>query len=143
MIDRLVRRSVTLDASVDEVWRLLTDTEELAGWLGEVDGDRITELDGTVRRFVFDDVVEGQRVGFTWWQDDPAARWEQHGLRGHLHRRRDRGRHPGDGGGAGCAGRRQALRVGLVGRTAAGARDDRAVAVAPLDPILVCPSHPR
>src|SRR3954471_5789877 len=70
MIDRLVRRSVTLDASVDEVWRLLTDTDELAGWLGEVDGNRITEVDGTVRHFVFDHVVEGERVGFTWWQDD-------------------------------------------------------------------------
>jgi uncharacterized protein YndB with AHSA1/START domain len=70
MIDRLVRRSVTLDASVDEVWRLLTDAGELAGWLGTVDGDRITEVDGTVRRFVLDDVVDGERVGFTWWGDD-------------------------------------------------------------------------
>jgi uncharacterized protein YndB with AHSA1/START domain len=70
MIDRLVRRSVTLDASVDEVWRLLTDADELAGWLGDVDGDRITEVDGTVRHVVFDEVVEGRRVGFTWWQED-------------------------------------------------------------------------
>jgi uncharacterized protein YndB with AHSA1/START domain len=70
MIDRLVRRSVTLDASVDEVWRLLTDADELAGWLGDVDGDRITEVDGTARHVVFDEVVEGRRVGFTWWQED-------------------------------------------------------------------------
>jgi uncharacterized protein YndB with AHSA1/START domain len=70
MIDRLVRRSVTLDASVDEVWRLLTDADELAGWLGEVHGDRITELDGSVRHFLLDEVVEGERVGFTWWQED-------------------------------------------------------------------------
>ena len=39
MIDRLVRRTVTLDASIDEVWRLLIDADELAGWLGTVDGD--------------------------------------------------------------------------------------------------------
>jgi uncharacterized protein YndB with AHSA1/START domain len=70
MIDRVVRRSVTLDTSVDEAWRLLTDADELAGWLGELDGDRITELDGTVRHVVFDDAVEGGRIGFTWWQDD-------------------------------------------------------------------------
>src|SRR5690242_13128488 len=70
MIDRLVRRSVTLDASADEVWRLLTDADELAGWLGEVDGNRLTELDGSVRYFVLDEVVEGQRVGFTWWGAD-------------------------------------------------------------------------
>jgi uncharacterized protein YndB with AHSA1/START domain len=69
MIDRLVHRTVTLDASLDEVWRLLTDTDEVAGWLGTVDGDTIRELDGTARRFVLDEVVEGERIGFTWWTD--------------------------------------------------------------------------
>jgi uncharacterized protein YndB with AHSA1/START domain len=70
MIDRLVRRTVTLDASPDEVWRLLTDAEELAGWLGTVDGDTLRELDGTARRFVLDEVVDGRRIGFTWWTDE-------------------------------------------------------------------------
>ena len=70
MIDRLVRRTVTLDASPADVWRLLTDADELAGWLGAVDGDTLRELDGTVRRFVVDDVVEGERLAFTWWTDE-------------------------------------------------------------------------
>jgi uncharacterized protein YndB with AHSA1/START domain len=70
MIDRVVRRSVTVDASGDEVWKLLTDADELAGWLGTVDGDVLRELDGTARRFVVDDVVEGERFAFTWWTDD-------------------------------------------------------------------------
>ena len=70
MIDRVVRRSVTLDASSGEVWKLLTDADELAGWLGTVDGDVLRELDGTARRFVVDEVVEGERLAFTWWTDD-------------------------------------------------------------------------
>jgi uncharacterized protein YndB with AHSA1/START domain len=73
MIDRLVRRSVTLDAATDEVWRLLTDADELAGWLGSVDGDILRELDGTVRRFTVDEVVEGSRVALTWWREDDAS----------------------------------------------------------------------
>jgi len=70
MIDRLVRRSVTLDTSIEEAWRLLTDAEELAGWLGTVDGDVLRELDGTLRHVTVDDVVEGERLAFTWWTDD-------------------------------------------------------------------------
>jgi uncharacterized protein YndB with AHSA1/START domain len=70
MIDRLVRRTVTLDTSVEEAWRLLTDADELAGWLGTVDGDVLRELDGTARRFVVDEVVEGRRFAFTWSTDD-------------------------------------------------------------------------
>ena len=73
MIDRLVRRSVTLDTSIEEAWRLLTDAEELAGWLGTVDGDVLRELDGTVRHVTLDDVVEGERLAFTWWTDDGGA----------------------------------------------------------------------
>jgi uncharacterized protein YndB with AHSA1/START domain len=70
MIDRLVRRTVTLDAPPEDVWGLLTDADELASWFGAVEGDRITELDGTVRRFVLDEVVEGERLAFTWWAED-------------------------------------------------------------------------
>ena len=70
MIDRLVRRSVTLDTSIEEAWRLLTDADELAGWLGTVDGDVLRELDGTVRHVTVDDVVEGERLAFTWAQED-------------------------------------------------------------------------
>ena len=73
MIDRLVRRTVTLDASSADVWRLLTDADELAGWLGSVEGDTLQELDGTVRRFVVDDVVEGSRMAMTWWHEDDES----------------------------------------------------------------------
>jgi uncharacterized protein YndB with AHSA1/START domain len=76
MIDRLVRRTVTLDASSDDVWRLLTDADELAGWLGSVEGDTLRELDGTVRRFAVDEVVEGSRLAMTWWREDDDTRSE-------------------------------------------------------------------
>ena len=76
MIDRLVRRTVTLDASSDDVWRLLTDADELAGWLGSVEGDTLREVDGTVRRFAIDEVVEGSRLAMTWWREDDDARSE-------------------------------------------------------------------
>ena len=78
MNDVMVHRSVTLDASPEEAWLLLTDPIEVAAWLGtptEVGGQLgLTEPDGTTRRLVVDEVAPGRRVGFTWWPSaDPDA----------------------------------------------------------------------
>jgi hypothetical protein len=51
--DMQVTREVLLDCSTEDAWELVTDREELAGWLG--------------RSVDFDlDVVEGERVRFVW-----------------------------------------------------------------------------
>jgi len=51
-----VTREITLDAGLDEVWRLLTDPDELAAWVGDevrtadvrvAPGDRATTLTWT------------------------------------------------------------------------------------------------
>jgi len=75
-----VTRSVTLDASVDEVWRLLTDDAELSRWFGSaasldaVPGGVGRFVDGTtVRRAVVSRVEPGRRVGFTWWDERHPA----------------------------------------------------------------------
>jgi len=75
-----VTRSVTLDASVDEVWRLLTDDAELSLWFGSaasldaVPGGGGRFVDGTtVRRAVVQRVEPGRRVGFTWWDERHPA----------------------------------------------------------------------
>lgn len=82
MIDTTIRRTVDLDASADELWRLVSDPAELATWLGAdvelalVPGatGRVTDLDGSVRRVVVDTCTDGtgverRQVGFTWWRD--------------------------------------------------------------------------
>lgn len=57
-----VTREVVLDCSTTEAWELLTDTEELAGWLGrDVDFDLVA--------------VPGERVSFEWCDAGrPASR---------------------------------------------------------------------
>lgn len=71
-----VTRTVTLDASADEVWRLLTDDAELSRWFGStasldaVPGGVGRFSDGsTVRRAVVQRVDPGRCVGFTWWDE--------------------------------------------------------------------------
>jgi len=74
-----VRRRVVLEATPAEVWRALTDPDELAAWWGAE-----TELDATPGgegRFVEDDqpvrlarVVEvrpERRLVLDWWPEDP------------------------------------------------------------------------
>ncbi|MDQ6698385.1 MAG: SRPBCC domain-containing protein [Actinomycetota bacterium] len=75
-----VTRTVILDASADEVWRLLTDDAELSRWFGSaasldaVPGGVGTFVDGSiVRRAVVQRVDPGRRVGFTWWDERHPA----------------------------------------------------------------------
>ena len=63
------------------LWSALSDADQLAAWLGdELELDvrpggcgRIVE-DGEVRRVVVDDVVDGERLSFTWWAEQPDHR---------------------------------------------------------------------
>jgi uncharacterized protein YndB with AHSA1/START domain len=73
-------REVTLDAPADEVWRLLTDEDELAGWLADsatVDlrpGGAAEFVDaGEVRRARIDEVDEGRRLRLVWWPETDTA----------------------------------------------------------------------
>src|SRR5204862_3484545 len=70
-----VTRDVVLPVSADEAWRLLTDPDELATWLGTpVDLDMapggaatLVEFDGTVRHAVIESVDAERHLGFVWW----------------------------------------------------------------------------
>lgn len=78
-----VERHVTLPASADEVWELLTRPEELRTWLGdEVVLDptpgspgRVVERDRPGRALVVEEVEAGQRLAWRWWVDgeDPST----------------------------------------------------------------------
>src|SRR5262245_13853590 len=82
-MDPVVERSVDLDASPDDVWRALTEPDELATWFGpEADLDarpggrgRFVDDDGCVRWAVVDQVRPGERLEMRWWPegDDPGA----------------------------------------------------------------------
>jgi uncharacterized protein YndB with AHSA1/START domain len=73
-----VERDVVLDTDCEEAWRLLTDPDELAEWLGTPitldlrpgGAAAYLESDGTVRHAVVEQVLEGERLSFVWW--DPA-----------------------------------------------------------------------
>ena len=70
-----VRRVVDLDCDAADLWRLVTDEQELARWFGqEVSLDprpsgrgRVVEDDGTVRGLLVREVVDGERLTFSWW----------------------------------------------------------------------------
>lgn len=69
-----VTESVVVDAELDELWRTLTDGEELGRWLGaEVDlalvpGARghVVDDDGTRRIVEVDEVVAGRSLRWRW-----------------------------------------------------------------------------
>jgi hypothetical protein len=79
--DRDVHRRIVLEAAPDEVWRLLTDPDELAAWWGA--GTTIEVAPGGDARFREEGepdrqgrVVEakpGRRLVFDWWPEDPEV----------------------------------------------------------------------
>jgi|SRR5215207_6104920 len=82
-MDPVVERRVDLEATPDDVWRALTESEELASWFGpeaELDAQpgghgRFVDDDGCVRRAVVDQVRTGERLVLRWWPegDEPGA----------------------------------------------------------------------
>src|SRR5262245_15091201 len=73
-----VRRTLELDCTADELWRLVSTPDELAAWLGrdvELDvrvggSGRLTDDDGDIRRVAIREVVDGERLAFSWWPED-------------------------------------------------------------------------
>jgi uncharacterized protein YndB with AHSA1/START domain len=70
-----VTREIDLPAQPDEVWRSVTEPDELGDWLeADVELDprpggsgSFRFADGEVRRALVRDVEPGQRLAFTWW----------------------------------------------------------------------------
>lgn len=70
-----VRQEIDLDADAADVWRLISDPDELAAWLGgSVDvvmrpGEvgSIVDDDGTRYDVLVTDVEDGRRVAWHWW----------------------------------------------------------------------------
>jgi uncharacterized protein YndB with AHSA1/START domain len=77
-MDPVVERSVDLDAEPDDVWRALTEPDELAAWFGpEAQLDvrpgghgRFVDDEGCARRAVVDHVQAGERLVLRWWPED-------------------------------------------------------------------------
>lgn len=71
----LIERRLTLPTDLDQAWDLLTRPDDLVAWLGaDVVLDptpgaagRVVDQDGTRRRLVVDDVVDGLRLSWRWW----------------------------------------------------------------------------
>lgn len=78
---REVRRRVVVEAPPDDVWRALTDPDELAAWWGE--GSELDATPGGEGRFVEDgepvrrarvvEVRPGSRLMLDWWPEDPEV----------------------------------------------------------------------
>lgn len=76
-----VERTVTLPTDLEEAWTLLTDPDDLTGWLGaEVDLEptpgrpgTVVDHDGTRRHLVVDEVEVGRRLTWRWWVDGDDA----------------------------------------------------------------------
>ena len=72
-----VERSVELDAGPDDVWPVLTESDQLEGWLGEqVEIDmqpggcgHVIDDDGVAREVLVTAVEPGQRLAWHWWAD--------------------------------------------------------------------------
>jgi uncharacterized protein YndB with AHSA1/START domain len=72
-----IERTVDLDCTTDELWRLISDEAELARWMGphveldlRPDGRGVVvEDDGTTRHLIVREVVDGERLAFEWWSD--------------------------------------------------------------------------
>lgn len=76
-----IEREVTLPASTEEAWDLISRPDELSGWLGDevvlspTPGavGVVVEHDGTRRHLVVEEAEVGRRLTWRWWSegDDP------------------------------------------------------------------------
>lgn len=73
-----VTRRIRLDADLHRVWDVLRHDDGLSGWLAhrvELDvapgaAGRLVDADGRRRAVVVTEVADGERLGFTWWDED-------------------------------------------------------------------------
>src|SRR3954452_24093012 len=78
-----VRREVTLPVEPERAWELITDPEELEGWLaedvelapGEGGEGRGAWGGGQRREGVVEEVDEGRRIVFTWGEEPSRVIW--------------------------------------------------------------------
>jgi uncharacterized protein YndB with AHSA1/START domain len=78
-----VRREVVLPVDPDRAWELITDPEELEGWLAdeveldpEEGGDvRVEWEDGERREGIVEEVDEGRRIVFVWGEEPSRVVW--------------------------------------------------------------------
>ena len=78
-----VRRTLDLDCTTADLWRLVTSPDELGAWIGHDvslelhpgGAGHLIDDDGIARHLAVGEVVEGERLAFTWWpeEDDSAA----------------------------------------------------------------------
>ena len=74
--DNAVERVQDFPVPVGELWSAVSDEAQLATWLGDElelevrpgGSGRIVD-DGEVRRVVVEDLVDGERLSFTWWTE--------------------------------------------------------------------------
>ncbi len=78
--DSGVRRELDLDVGADELWNLISTAEGWRQWLvDDIDvavtpGQRGTATDdGRSRQVAIDTVTPGERITFTWWDQDDAG----------------------------------------------------------------------
>ena len=72
-----VRRTAELDCDAATLWHLVSAAEGLDTWLGEdvhldlrVGGaGRLVDDDGVARDVRVTELIDGQRLAFTWWPD--------------------------------------------------------------------------
>ncbi len=73
-----VEQHIELDADLAEVWRVLTDPDALAGWLGrrvELDlrpggSGQVIDHDGACRDVLVTEVDDAGRIVWHWWHED-------------------------------------------------------------------------
>lgn len=78
MLPLTITRSIDLDAPADAVWDAIGDPRGLEHWLaGSLDlepepgrAGTLVEPDGTRRRVVVTERLDGERLGFVWWDED-------------------------------------------------------------------------
>lgn len=74
--DLVVTRTIELDVDAERLWAALTETDELAAWLGTADLDlrpggqgTVVDDDGVVRYVEVGAVEPARRLSWRWWPE--------------------------------------------------------------------------
>ena len=75
-----ITRQIDLDTPADELWDLVSETAQMATWLGDavdVDvrpgGTGTVVDDGIVKHVLIEEVRESRQLAFTWWERDDRS----------------------------------------------------------------------